>query len=201
MKTSGEVDCKIGTFTLVCICLFSFPATAETYKCSAPSGSVVYQDYPCGVVKRPGREAGTYNSPVVIQDFDRKFCENPKYRNELVDAGMPSNATLEQCAARVRPHLDKKVQANDARALQLQAEQKAKVELSRKAPSPQIGVTTTDDVRLGRVNWCNRSDYPDIDRNVTETAKGTREQWVCRNSGETYKFLYFENQILTAKQT
>lgn len=200
MKSSVEIGCKMEILTLASIFLFPVPAAAETYKCSAPSGGVVYQDYPCGVVKRPGREEGTYN-PVVIRDSDRRFCEDPKYRKELVDAGMPSNATLDQCAPRVGPHLEKKVQANEARVRQYQAEQKAKVELSRKAPSPQIGVTTTDDVRLGRVNWCNRSDFPDIDRNLTETAKGTREQWVCRNYGETYKYLYFENQILTAKQT
>lgn len=198
-------DLLVVTLTLVTPFLCSLPVSAQTYKCPTPSGSFTYQDFPCGAERQQTKQDGSYGVGTYKAPGDasaaRMLCESPKFRQELIDAGMPSKATLDQCGPLALAHQAKKVEANDRRALQLQAESRAKVVASRKSPDPQIGVTTTDDVRLGRTNWCNRSDTPDIDRNVTETGNGRSEQWICRSYGEFYKYLYFQNGVLKAKQS
>lgn len=205
MNSSVRKDLLVATLALVTPLLWSLSASAQTYKCSTPSGSFTYQDFPCGAERQQAKQdgsygVGTYGTPAEVVQA-RKWCEDPKFRKELTDAGMPSKATLDQCGPLALAHWKKKFEANQSRARQYQADSKAKVEASRKAPDPQIGVTTTDDVQLGRVNWCNKSDYPNVDRNVTETGIGRSEQLICRSYGEFYKYLYFQNGVLKAKQS
>jgi hypothetical protein len=78
---------------------------------------------------------------------------------------------------------------SDARLKKSLAEINANSERERKcaAGKPVIGMSKTEALKV----WCEPSNV-----NTTETAGGTREQWVFKDRG----YLYFENGVLVAIQ-
>lgn len=111
MNSSVRKDLLVATLALVTPLLWSLSASAQTYKCSTPSGSFTYQDFPCGAERQQAKQdgsygVGTYGTPAEVVQA-RKWCEDPKFRKELTDAGMPSKATLDQCGPLALAHWKK----------------------------------------------------------------------------------------------
>jgi hypothetical protein len=149
-------------------------AGAQVYKCTDAQGRVNLTDQPCGA--RDG--AVLLSVQPLPSGASTHTAEEVREANSAFDREM---------AART-------VKAAEHQALLVKQDEfyaRRRAHIGLRIGMPQSELYTNKD-------W----NFPD-DRNVTETARGTREQWVySADPSNNFKrmYLYFDNYVLTAIQ-
>lgn len=178
-------------FIALAALLVQSPAHAQVYKCTV-DGKTVFSGTPCAYGDKP-----LDLHPALGNDAETMRRKREEQRRKQEEQRREEEARRAQEAALKRAEQRELERQRDA---QLAEERAAAARAASIERQKTCGTTTLQAAQIGMtahfVKNCTFEGKQTKRVNTTETAYGTRMQWVINNG----KYIYFENGVVTAIQ-